>query len=186
MSRRTASKQKETKPLFWVFCEGETEKEYVIFLRSRYRIPIRIEIKIVKSNISDAYIKSFKGKGFTHDKDRNFLMYDADVKDVLEKIKKLKNIELLLSNPCIELWFLLHYEGHRAYIDSKGCVRKLEEKLEEKKDSYKKGTINKALKNQFIEKCSEACSRAKQLDPDKNPSSNIYEFIEALEKVKAQ
>ena len=183
MSRRTASKQKETKPLFWVFCEGETEKEYVNFLKSLYRVPIKIEIKIVKSNISDAYIKSFKGKGFTHDKDRNFLMYDADVKDVLEKIKKLKNIELLLSNPCIELWFLLHYEGHRAYIDSKGCVRK----LEEKKDScYKKGTINKALKNQFIEKCSEACSRAKQLDPDKNPSSNIYEFIEALEKVKAQ
>ena len=182
MSRRTASKQKETKPLFWVFCEGETEKEYVNFLKSLYRVPIKIEIKIVKSNISDAYIKSFKGKGFTHDKDRNFLMYDADVKDVLEKIKKLKNIELLLSNPCIELWFLLHYEGHRAYIDSKGCVRK----LEKKNYSYKKGTINKALKNQFIEKCSEACSKAKQLYPDKNPSSNIYQFIEALEKVKAQ
>ena len=182
MSRRTASKQKETKPLFWVFCEGETEKEYVNFLKSLYRIPIKIEIKIAKSNISDAYIKSFKGKGFTHDKDRNFLMYDADVEDVVEKLKKLKNTELLLSNPCIELWFLFHYEGHRAYIDSKGCVRK----LENMNSFYKKGTMNEALKNQFIEKCSEACSRAKQLDPDKNPSSNIYEFIEALEKVKAQ
>ena len=109
-------------------------------------------------------------------------MYDADVKDVLEKIKKLKNTELLLSSPCIELWFLLHYQNQKADINPKDCVRK----LKNMNPSYKKGTMNKALKNQFTEKCSEACSRAKQLDPDKNPSSNIYEFIEALEKVKAQ
>ena len=181
MSRRTASKQKETKPLFWVFCEGETEKEYVIFLRSRYRIPIKIKIKIAKSNISDTYIKSFKEKGFTHDKDRNFLMYDADVKDVVEKLKKLQNTELLLSNPCIELWFLLHYQNQTASIKTKDCVQN----LKNMNHFYKKGTID-PLKNQFTEKCSEACSRAKQLDPDKNPSSNIYQFIEALEKVKAQ
>ena len=184
MSRRTASKQKETKPLFWVFCEGETEKEYINFLKSLYRVPIKIKIKIAKSNISDTYIKSFKGKGFTHDKDRNFLMYDADVKDVVEKLKKSKNTELLLSNPCIELWFLLHYQNQTASIKTKDCVRN----LKNMNPSYKKGTIDQALKNKFRlrKKCSEACNRAKQLDPDKNPSSNIYEFIEALEKVKAQ
>ena len=72
MSRRTASKQKETKPLFWVFCEGKTEKEYVNFLKSLYRVPIKIEIKIVKNSISDMYIKHSKREKFTHHKDRNF------------------------------------------------------------------------------------------------------------------
>lgn len=82
--KRSASKGKKIKPNFWVFCEGETEEEYVKFLRFLYRVPIEIKPKTVGSNISARYIKTFKRGKPTHKKDIDFLMYDADVITLLE------------------------------------------------------------------------------------------------------
>lgn len=36
MSKRRKSKGKQINPTYWVFCEGETEKEYVSFLRTKF------------------------------------------------------------------------------------------------------------------------------------------------------
>lgn len=74
--KRTASKGKKINPHFWVFCEGETEEAYVSFLRSRYRIPITIVSKIVGNKINERFIKSYKKGKPTHEKDKDFLMYD--------------------------------------------------------------------------------------------------------------
>ena len=51
------NKNRKTKPVFYVFCEGETEENYISILRQHFRIPIEIKIS-KKSNISTRIIKS--------------------------------------------------------------------------------------------------------------------------------
>ena len=47
-----------------------------------------------------------------------------DVEGMLEHLQKIPNAELLVSNPCIELWFLLHYQEQKLEISSDKCVQK--------------------------------------------------------------
>ena len=107
---RRAPKGKKMKPTFFVFCEGKTEELYVKYLKSKYRIPIEIDTQIAKNGINKNYIKNYKKGKFTHQKDKTFLLYDLDVPKMLEKLQTIPNTILLASNPCIELWFLLHFK----------------------------------------------------------------------------
>ena len=102
------SKAKKMRPIFFVFCEGETEVSYVNYLKSKYRLPIQIVSKKSDSNISCRYIENCKREYFTTNSDKTFLMYDLDVDGVLEKLTSISEVTLLISNPCVELWFLLH------------------------------------------------------------------------------
>jgi hypothetical protein len=83
MSKRSKSRGKKINPHFWVFCEGKTEEAYVTYLRSKYRVPIEIISKVAGSNVSERFIRKFKQGKPTHTKDKNFLIYDADVAEVL-------------------------------------------------------------------------------------------------------
>lgn len=178
---RQASKEKKIKPHFWVFCEGKTEESYVCFLRSKYRIPIEIVSKVIGSNIDEKLIKRHKRGKPTHEKDIDFLMYDADVNEVLDRLQKIKSAKLLASNPSIELWFLLHYKNQTANITTDNCIRELNNRNH---NNYKKGFLDQKLKEKLNEKCSDASKRAKQKELFKNPSTNIYELIQILEDIK--
>ena len=180
-SKRQASKGKKTNPHFWVFCEGKTEEAYIRFLRSEYRLPVEIVPKIAGCDISERYIKSYKKGKPTFKKDKNFLVYDSDVPEILDKLKRIDSAILIASNPAIELWFLLHYKNQTAYITEDDCIRELNNR---NRNSYKKGLIDDILKNKLKEKCTNACKRSKQLRSYNNPSTNMHVFIESLENVK--
>ena len=177
-SERQASKGKKINPHFWVFCEGKTEEAYIRFLRSEYRLPVEIVTKIAGCDISERYIRSYKKGKPTLKKDKDFLIYDADVLEILYKLKKIDSAILVASNPAVELWFLLHYKNQTAYITEDDCIRELSNR---NRNSYKKGLIDKILKNKLKEKRSNACRRSKQLVLYNNPSTNMHVFIEALE-----
>lgn len=182
-SKRHASKGKRINPHFWVFCEGETEEAYIRLLRTEYRLPVEIIPKVAGCDINERYIKSYKKGKPQHEKDKDFLVYDADVPQVLEKLKSIPKITLLASNPAIELWFLLHYKNQTASIAKDECIRQLSNRSQ---CDYKKGELGERLQKQLTEKRQEACKRAKQQLLYENPSTNMYLFIEALEKVKKE
>ena len=52
-------KGKVINPTFFVFCEGETEEEYIGYLRSKYRLPVLIDAKIAGNRITDKYIQNW-------------------------------------------------------------------------------------------------------------------------------
>ena len=180
-SNRKPSKGKKINPKFWVFCEGETEKAYVRLLRSIYRLPI--EIKSAGDDINEGYIRKYKWGKPTHKKDQDFLIYDADVEVILNRLKKIRGVKLLASNPSIELWFLLHYKNHSSHITTENCIRELSNR---KRNVYKKGTLDEKLIDKLISKRQEAVRRAKRTSLYENPSTNIYEFIEILEQVNSE
>lgn len=177
-SKRSISKGKKINPHFWVFCEGETEEAYIRFLRSAYRLPVEIIPKIAGCDVSERYIESYKKGKPVHKKDKDFLVYDANVPEVLEKLKLINSATLISSNPSIELWFLLHYKNQTAQIQEDECVREL---CKRNHGYYKKGVIDELLKKKLKEKCKEACKRSKRLTVFCNPSTNMHDFVEALE-----
>ncbi len=183
MRRRNPPKGKKINPQFWVFCEGKTEEAYVGHLRSKYRIPISIVSRVAGSSISEAFIKRSKLGKPADPKDRDFLMYDADVPELTNRLLAVPNTTLFLSNPCIELWFLLHYKNQQAALTEADCIRELSNR---NRNNYRKGIVDEKLEAKLVENCKTACERAKKLPDARNPSSNIYSFIEILEGQKSE
>lgn len=181
MNRRII-KNKKINPKIYIFCEGESEDAYIQFLKIKYRLPIQVITKITKNKISTKLIKTNLKSYEKHEKDRIFLMYDIDVQGFLEKLLIIKNqiaIDLILSNPCMELWFLLHQKNQTAEINSENCLKQLITYFPD----YKKGIICNKLQNKLKEKLKEAKNRAVKLEILKNPSSNIYQLIDLFEEI---
>jgi hypothetical protein len=170
------SKEKQMKPNFFVFCEGKTEIAYIKFLRSLYRVPIQVIPKKGKSNISKDDIENSKRDYVTTNQDKTFLMFDLDVAGVLEHLQKIHDAELLVSNPCVELWFLLHYQEQKSKLTSKKCIQKLQSFTKD----YKKGVLSEEEKNVLAANRDVAIKRAKLLEEYDNPSTTIYRLLELL------
>ena len=181
MSKRSKSKGKLINPTYWVFCEGKTEEAYVSHLRTKYRLPIEITSKVAGSNINEHFIRKCKVGKPTHQKDKDFLMYDGDVESTIRQLQSVSSANLIISNPSIELWFLYHYKNQKAAITTAECIKQLSNRS---RVQYKKGQISGRLKEKLDEKWNEACQRASGSRVYNNPSSNVHVLIEELEKVK--
>ncbi len=175
------SKGKMMKPNYFVFCEGDTEVAYVEMLRAHYRLPIHIIPKRTLLNVTPALISRCKANYIETKNDKTFLMYDLDVPSVLDRLRKIPDAILLCSNPCIELWLLLHYAEQRAEISSADCVGKLSRYIKQ----YKKGKLSVDDKLYLMQSVGIACKRAKALHSFKNPSTTVFELIEELEKLNS-
>lgn len=173
-------KFKELNPTYFVFCEGETEESYINHLKAKYRLPIEIDSKIAGNRITAKYIEHYKQDKFNLKKDKTYLVYDLDVPEMLNKLLAIKNATLLSSNPCFELWYLLHCQEQNVGLSSSECIYKLSAHLPD----YAKGKFGYKIKSKIDDKQQKACHRAKKLTIHQNPSSQIYRLIEDLESVK--
>jgi len=176
---RRKSRGKTINPTFFVFCEGESEDTYISFLRSWYRLPIEIFSKKVGNRVTQSYINNTLRTSPRHEKDRIFLMYDLDASGMLEKLQGIESATIIVSNPCFELWYILHFVNQTAEISSQQCIEKFQKICKE----YKKGFISLKLRERLEDSLDKAVSRAKKLPLYKNPSTSIYLLIDALEKI---
>jgi hypothetical protein len=107
-------------------------------------------------------------------------MYDLDVTTMLERLSKIDDSILLVSNPCIELWFLLHYKNQTANINNVKCCRE----MTNRNKTYKKGVMDSKLVEKLTSKSNDAIKRAKKLNEFNNPSSTVYRLLEKLNELK--
>ena len=177
MNNRRQSKGKVIRPTFFVFCEGESEEAYVRFLRSKYRLPIEICPSVAGLSISKEHIRHFKKDKSTHPKDKDFLMYDLDRDDILERLEMIKGATIISSNPCLEVWYLLHYVDRRAELSAAQCLALLRRHL----PKYRKGDVSADLQAALIKNKDLAIFRARALSVRANPSSDMPLFLEDLE-----
>ena len=120
---------KKINPTLFVFCEGETEVSYINLLKTVYRIPsIQIHPRISKNNITSKYIRNYKKGKPTHEKDLDFLFYDLDASAILQRLSRIDDYTLLVSNPSVELWFLLHFKNQTANASTAYCCKELNPK----------------------------------------------------------
>lgn len=174
------SKGKTMKPNFFIFCEGDTEIAYTEMLRSFYRLPIHIIAKKTMLNVTPALVQRCKAMYVQTNNDQTYLMYDLDVATMLDRLQKVPDATLLCSNPCFELWLLLHYADQQAELTSEKCVSRLSSMVRQ----YNKGTILPDTQQHLLEHSHTAVERAKRLQAYTNPSTTVYLLIEELNRLK--
>lgn len=107
-------------------------------------------------------------------------MFDLDVPGMLEHLKKIRDAVLLLSNPCIEYWFVLHYKDTNKELSSAECLTM----LRSIDPNYMKGTFSTAMKKVLIDSIEKAANRAQSKETYTNPSSTIHLLTAEIIKSK--
>ncbi|MEM6803945.1 MAG: RloB family protein [Bacteroidota bacterium] len=176
---RIKSQKRRTNPVFYVFCEGKTEKLYLELLNRIFSTKIR-PILLGQGISDDLISRNLEHRDYDLHKDETFAIYDLDVESVNASLSKISTI-LLVSNPCIELWFLLHYKDQTRNISSLVCKNK--EIQNSFCKNYKAGKpFPRDMQAVLEDNLLLACERAKKLNSPSNPSSTVYKLIEELVK----
>ena len=181
VSKREKAPDKRMRRIVLVICEGETEENYINLMKKWYKFSVRIVSRIEGTKITQALVdKHERGlKISAKDKVDTFLMYDMDVPAINEKLMVCK-VELLLSNPCFEIWLLLHAKEQKSALSSEAVLRELK-KSASVWNSYNKSVYTDTQKTFLREHLKDAVDRAKALKDFQNPSSRIYRLLEILE-----
>ena len=181
-SRREKVPYKRMRKIALVICEGETEENYLILVKKWYISPVRIVSHIEGTKITQALVdKHERGlKISAKDKVDTFLMYDMDVPAINEKLMACK-AELLLSNPCFEIWLLLHIKDQKTAIKTDALIKELK-KIAPVWKNYNKSAFTDTQQSFLKDNTDVAVIRAKGLCEFQNPSTGIYKLIEMLKK----
>lgn len=198
VSRRLGSKN--PKSLFVIVCEGEnTEPHYFKdFANAHGNSLIRLElgrgvgapVTIVQRAVEAKKKVSAESKkngfdGFFE----VWAVFDVDdhpnIPQAMNTAKG-NGVKVAISNPCVEIWPLLHLEFHRAFIHRHALQKKLAGLMSSYKGRGSK-TIDYNLIKDNYEKAKE---RAKILlaehlevgDEGANPSTNIFELLDGIIK----
>lgn len=125
--------------------------------------------------------------GVNREFDHLWCVFDVDehprLRNALEEARQ-SNINVAISNPCIELWLLLHIDDQTAHIERADAQRQARnEKIQDGKD------IRPQFYGRMFANYETARARAQDLDkkheldgspPHHNPSSNIWRLIDLL------
>lgn len=188
--RKPLSREKthwSRKPLYVIATEGEvTEKLYFngLFRRKNIRMPI---LFTKKGNSSpEKVLRRLSEYKNEHNAAPNelWLVIDRDYwnKETLQKIEqecRNKHYNLIISNPCFELWLLLHRDNPKNPLTASECEKEIKKLIPNyTKSKYK---IDELEKN--IEK---AIQNAKRLNHanviDEAPATEVFKLVEKLLK----
>lgn len=181
-----------------VYVEGaRTEEDYVVYWHRRHRTEVRVTVAEehgVPMTLVDLAVaakangerEQRRGRGDAWDE--IWCVFDEDSHPRLaEAIAKAEAnaINLAVSNPCIELWFVLHYQEQTAFIERHAAQSRARNLL-----GCEKGLSDEALE-QLAERYDPARARAKALDdkhggdgspPRTNPSSEMWKLIDEIRR----
>ena len=179
-----------------VFVEGHrTEKQYLVFWwrNNRQRVNVRVDpapgvpLELVKraakaKTESDREAKRRQGRAY----DQTWCVFDRDDHPHFDEacaLARRNGIHLALSNPCIELWLVLHFEDQTAHVDRQTIQRRARALT-----NCDKNLSPEALR-ELESRHESATKRAKHLDkkhegdgrpPSSNPSSGVWSLVEQM------
>lgn len=193
--RRRRSSEPRRKEIL-VFGEGAvTEEVYIVFYKRRYRRQVLIEIdefrgtplalvERAKETKTRAEREERRGRGRAQD--AFWCIFDVDEHPNLSQaieMAEANNINLAISNPCIELWFLLHFKNQTAHIDGHQAQSETRTAL-----GCGKALTDSALKL-LAESIDTATDRARKLEikhrddgtpAPGNPSSGMWRLMHSI------
>lgn len=198
MTRKKKRNKRKRKSILFLSCEGRNRTEILYFKKLNSS---NVNVKEVKGNDTDPekmvkhLLQEMQECDFDPKLgDRAFCLVDADLdprKDrqirKADKLAEAENAEVIVSNPCFEVWFLCHYGFSTAQFGSNNeVISKLKTFLPQYSKSYPNMAIeletlvDEAIKNaKKLEKC--CLNNGKKLHRSEfSPSTEVYKVIEAL------
>jgi RloB-like protein len=183
-----------------VFCEGEkTEPQYLQALKQQpsvrdvAAIDLRVEIghggDVPRTLVSLAVSARDRAAEEKDEVDEFWCVFDVEQPKnhpglaEARRRAEANGIRLAISNPCFELWLILHFQSHGGWLDNDGA-RRLRRRLD--------GSADKSLDSaKYMPLIGDAARRAVELEkrhhgdgvsfPDDNPSSGMHLLISAAE-----
>lgn len=187
-----------------IFCEGErTEPLYLDALR---REPAVRDVAAVDLQIEEhagsapltllraAVAARKRATAEVGEIDDIWCVFDVEwpinhpgLKDALH-LAEAHGIGVAISNPCFEVWLVLHFQDHNAWLDSHGA-RRLRRACDGRPDKSLDGAT-------YMPHRADAARRARKLDerhaqdgthfPNNNPSSGMHRLLVAIEPSAAE
>lgn len=189
--KRRTSRRRELRTVY-VFCEGEkSEPDYLGGIKRlevvRGQVSLKIEVdpqSAAPKNIVERAIKKISDPEI----DECWCIFDVEAPRShpnIEKVVELalrKGVKVAVSNPCFELWLVLHRQDYSAYVNTADIVKT-------SKDLEKRS--GKSIDPSFyMDHIANAVERADKLRamhqkngttfPRDNPSSGMSDFIRAV------
>jgi hypothetical protein len=188
---------RDPKPIILIVCEGErTEPEYFDGFQGFCRNPrVRIEISpehgVPRTVVNTAKERKKEAEAAARREGDENLVYDSvwcvfdvddhpQVADAMQMARD-NDIELAISNPCFELWLLLHFR------DSPGMQHRadIQRMLSKHVPGYDKGVEFAVYGDGYRQ----AVERAKRMDEaalscgesGRNPTTGVYRLTEDIE-----
>jgi RloB-like protein len=183
----------EPRKRVYLFCEGAvTERLYFEALGRLYRKNVKV-ILSEKSGRDPLTLVQFAIVQGTRDSndmnDEYWAVFDRDdhlsFDDAFERAKK-GNIRIAFSNPCFELWILLHFQAQTANLSRTEATKRLKNHMH---DYVKAPGLQQLLSNDYS-RYENAKTRAQGLskqhwkdgDPRRNPGSTVFELVESIRR----
>lgn len=182
------------------YLEGETEEIYLVHWNRQYRDvvvdiypqfglkPMNLVEQAIKDRTSD--LRAAKKSGTAYDE--YWCVFDVDQHFGLMEALRLaarNDIRAALSNPCLELWFLLHHQRQTGYIDRTAVQKRAYEKM-----GCRKNRMNTSVLDVLVTNHDEAMRLALALDEwhagnntkplDNNPSTNVWELTQTIRRAQ--
>ncbi|MCQ3807227.1 MAG: RloB family protein [Acidimicrobiaceae bacterium] len=199
-SRRSPRKDKPTpaiaKKQIYVFCEGErTEPDYIKHWQREYRHQVVVVIddfhgaplQLVNNAIDrrkDDLREERRRRGRAFDE--YWCIFDRDEHtdfDSAVSRAESKDIRVAHTNPCIELWFILHFVNQTAFIDRHEAQQRSNVLLGCKKRLTRDALVQLRADFDSARTRAQALDQKHDLDgtaPRANPSSSVWCLIEAI------
>ena len=154
MSKRKA--KKNMRPSYAVVCEGYTEWYYFGYIKTARKYPFRLKPEMPGS--SDYKHIFSKAKNILKEEEYSvvFCVFDLDkikednqIENFIRECRQIrsKRIVPILSFPCIELWFLYHYQNkfssrfYESYSELLPSLKKYVPDYRKEQEYYKRNTL---------------------------------------------
>ncbi|MCC6156997.1 MAG: RloB domain-containing protein, partial [Deltaproteobacteria bacterium] len=196
--KKIAARQKSRpqRKIYLVICEGEvTEKEYLEGYRRTFRngkislhfppdhgVPLSL-VRIAKDlkKAAERVARNTGDRGQSYD--QVWCVFDVDAHPNLARAMdeaSANGIELAISNPCFELWLLLHFRDSPG-MQSRSTIQRMLK-------NYVNGYVKHVDFSQYEDRVTEAVSRATRIslianadgEPGRNPTTGVYRLIESI------
>ena len=197
LKRRVAVRQ--PRKTVQIFCEGErTEPEYLDALKRQpwvrdiAAVDLRVETghggSVPMTLVTMAVAARRRAAGEEGEIDEVWCVFDVEwprnhpgLNEATDQARK-GGVELAISNPCFELWLILHFQDHSSWLDNDDA-RRLRRQLD--------GSTRKGLDSQkYMPHIRDAAQRAAVLDerhaqngtvfPQDNPSSGMHRLLASV------
>lgn len=194
--RRSGKNSRSAHRRILIYCEGRnTETIYLHGVRRSLRTPITIVVGPQHTEpLSLVRAAAKHAKSCSSDIDERFdeVWCVIDVEAPTEhpgldralRAAKQANIQCAISNPCFELWLILHYREQRAYLTTKNAIEMAQQLVPGYNPSAGKSYRFDAVE----QKSSDAASRASKMHdaheaPDErclNPCTTVDKLLRSI------
>jgi hypothetical protein len=192
--RRAKSKRN---PLILIICQGsQTEPRYFRALRAGVRTRlVRIEVvpaskgKSAPGKLLEVARRKAAEWDVKRSRDQVWCVFDTeqpgqwgDLNSIAQQAKK-AGVELAISNPAIEYWFLLHFKAtNRLFKDASDAIAALRQCIPgyEKNRAIYRGCLDVKTQDALANACLFRNGDAEHWDNWRNPSTGVDRLVRAI------